>query len=431
MPRYRPHRQNPRRRGDQSSPDDTRPALYSGAMSRAHESDLECLERFVAENDELLELEERIGRFNVFDALGIARAEIRHSNFLAWLLNPNESHGQGDLFLKAVLMDILRRARRNDISVPISAVSLDGAEFRDVEIHREWKGIDLLIRCSDPALVVTIENKVDSGEHSGQLGRYEAVAEADFEGIPSLFVFLTPDGRHASDIDWTPYSYADIFRVLSRVRRQAGGSLGPDVAIFLDHYLNLIGSRFMEDPHVHDLCRKIYANHRRAIDLLIEHAGSPKHEILKPVRDWLSTKHEYILRSSPRNLLYLVPRSWVGSISEANGEPSSRSPCDIFIEVESWGGEDSNASIRVVVGIGANSERRLEVINRLMAASPILKMQRKTPSASWTRLGSKTLLKWKKDEQIKAELIVPGVEQYLSSIHTVMESVPSILKDLL
>ena len=75
------------------------------------ETDLQALERFVAENDDLLTLEEQIGRFNIFDALGIARVEIRHSNFLAWLLTPGESHGQSDLFLKAFLMDVLRKAR--------------------------------------------------------------------------------------------------------------------------------------------------------------------------------------------------------------------------------------------------------------------------------------------------------------------------------
>ena len=33
---------------------------------------LEALERFVVENDDLLALESLIGRFNIFDALGIA-----------------------------------------------------------------------------------------------------------------------------------------------------------------------------------------------------------------------------------------------------------------------------------------------------------------------------------------------------------------------
>lgn len=41
------------------------------------ETDLQALERFVVENDDLLSLEEQIGRFNIFDALSIARVEIR------------------------------------------------------------------------------------------------------------------------------------------------------------------------------------------------------------------------------------------------------------------------------------------------------------------------------------------------------------------
>ena len=75
-----------------------------------HADALKALERFVVENDDLLELESRIGRFNVFDALGITHVEIRHSNFLAFILDPAESHGQGPLFLKAILMDLLRSA---------------------------------------------------------------------------------------------------------------------------------------------------------------------------------------------------------------------------------------------------------------------------------------------------------------------------------
>ena len=46
----------------------------------------DVLERFVFDNEELRRLEDLIGGFNIFDALGIAEAEIRHSNFLAWVL---------------------------------------------------------------------------------------------------------------------------------------------------------------------------------------------------------------------------------------------------------------------------------------------------------------------------------------------------------
>ena len=38
--------------------------------------------------------------FNTFDVLQYANYEIRHSNVLAWLLQPAETHGIGDRFLK-------------------------------------------------------------------------------------------------------------------------------------------------------------------------------------------------------------------------------------------------------------------------------------------------------------------------------------------
>src|SRR3954453_131992 len=98
-------------------------------------SELEALERFVIDNDDLTELEARIGRFNIFDALRVARVEIRHSNCLAWLLDPAESHGQGDLFLRAVLMDLLRNAPPH--LRPFSAAELDGTQLRGVEVRRE------------------------------------------------------------------------------------------------------------------------------------------------------------------------------------------------------------------------------------------------------------------------------------------------------
>src|SRR2546423_11695000 len=45
-------------------------------------------------------------RFNLFEALDITRKEQVQSRFLAFLLNPTESHDQGDLFLRTFLEHI-------------------------------------------------------------------------------------------------------------------------------------------------------------------------------------------------------------------------------------------------------------------------------------------------------------------------------------
>ena len=41
----------------------------------------------------------KAGQFNTFDVLRYADYEIRHSNVLAWLLRPADTHGIGPRFL--------------------------------------------------------------------------------------------------------------------------------------------------------------------------------------------------------------------------------------------------------------------------------------------------------------------------------------------
>ena len=68
-------------------------------MTNVLEQEKQLLENLVCDK-ELKALEKRFDKFNIFDCLRLTRAEIRHSNFLAWLLDPNETHGLYDYFLK-------------------------------------------------------------------------------------------------------------------------------------------------------------------------------------------------------------------------------------------------------------------------------------------------------------------------------------------
>ena len=265
-----------------------------------------ALEAFVVDNDDLLALESHIGRFNIFDALGIARP-IRHSNFLAFILDPAESHGQGQLFLKALLMDLLKQAppeRR-----PLSPIDLDGTDLRGIVVRREWEHSDLLITCREPPFVVAIENKVDAHEHDDQLRRYkEKVRQRHSK--PPLFVYLTPNADEPSDGDWMPYSYTDIYGVFMRVLTTYRNAIGEDVLVFLDHYLNLIGTRFMNDPKIDELCQRIYKNHRQALDLIIER-GRPTSGVLAEAENILEEDSRWEVVARPSNGLDFMLKEWL------------------------------------------------------------------------------------------------------------------------
>ena len=101
--------------------------------------DEKSLRDFLLDEDCLEELSPWTGRFNIFDVLKISRTEIRHSNMLGWLLDPNENHGLGDKFLRAVFQLIANNSSKHDV---FEILLLDNSSFL---VLREWRNIDILL----------------------------------------------------------------------------------------------------------------------------------------------------------------------------------------------------------------------------------------------------------------------------------------------
>ena len=99
------------------------------------------------------QLEKLLNKFNVFDVLKSAKTEIRHSNVLAWLLDPNESHNIGDKALKLFLESI-------PSDVDLTSL-INGSSKISVEVLREWEDIDIsiLIKSGSKRFLIIIENK--------------------------------------------------------------------------------------------------------------------------------------------------------------------------------------------------------------------------------------------------------------------------------
>ena len=102
-------------------------------MEAKQNMDAETLNRLqdlVVHNPELERLEGLLDRFNVFEALGAVRQEVRHSEFLAFLLNPRQNHGLGDQFVKRLLQESISQA---DYIQPITPIDLDVWDLDDID----------------------------------------------------------------------------------------------------------------------------------------------------------------------------------------------------------------------------------------------------------------------------------------------------------
>src|SRR5438045_1805150 len=95
--------------------------------------DLGALQDFLVENGDLEHLEALLDRFNIFEAVGVVRQELRHSDFLAFPLDPQQSHGLGALFATRLLQRALRST-----TASLRPIDLELWSLERLEIRREW-----------------------------------------------------------------------------------------------------------------------------------------------------------------------------------------------------------------------------------------------------------------------------------------------------
>jgi len=246
------------------------------------------LEAFVVENRDLERLEALLAEFNIFEAIGAVRQELRHSDFLSFLLDPSQNHGLGDAFLKRFLKHVVVRAADS----PVSAVEIDVADLQGVKILREWRNIDILVRDDESHLVCAIENKIRSRERPGQLSRYREIVTREFPHHRALFVYLTPEGEEPSDGAYIPFSYGDIANLIDTVREVHESTLGADVSTLMRHYTAMLRRHIVSDSEIAELCRRIYRRHKQALDLIFEYRPDLQWDIAEFLRDLLEEEKD-------------------------------------------------------------------------------------------------------------------------------------------
>jgi hypothetical protein len=141
------------------------------------------------------------------EIIGVSRKELVHSNFIAWILNENESHSLGKFPIQKFLELLVIHSKENQLKRHkelFDTIIVSDYKLSDLKIETEKSiinvgRVDIFIESNisylgkDKKLKIVLENKVGTKEHSDQTTKYfNHFNSTKQEDDIILYVFLTP-----------------------------------------------------------------------------------------------------------------------------------------------------------------------------------------------------------------------------------------------
>lgn len=172
--------------------------------------ELEQLKQFLNEVGKLSEISNRLrmekrsrgDAFNIFTELGLTTDEVKlHSSFVAMLLNPDATHGQGDIFLKTFIEMLEEKRNPGQLPLYLDTPNTVVKVEKDIGAVKGEHGgrIDIYMADNNGYFVI-IENKIYAGDQENQMKRYWNFAQEKSKNNSNKYrlVYLTLDGHDPS-----------------------------------------------------------------------------------------------------------------------------------------------------------------------------------------------------------------------------------------
>ena len=225
----------------------------------------------------------KLREFNIFRVLKLDQFEIRHSNMLGWLLDPNANHGLGPSFLSSFFRSLPVDGKDPSFDI---LCRLNDKDLQSFSVLRESDHKDIELWSDSKQIVIVIENKwnaqerVSTDDSQGQLKTYQEMVETNhhFNGWAKYYLFLTPTGTLPSGENrdvWRPIAYSQVIEALKspNVRQKLQGAGLTEQRMLISHYQSIIMTRediMSNDKELANECLAIYNKNKDAINLMLK-----------------------------------------------------------------------------------------------------------------------------------------------------------------
>ncbi|CAA9255997.1 MAG: hypothetical protein AVDCRST_MAG93-1974, partial [uncultured Chloroflexia bacterium] len=346
------------------------------------EADHEALKALQADASELERIEGLLDRFNAFETIPrFDKDEEMHSNLLASLLDPKRT----GVLAKRLIRELLRETL--DTGLGRVRENLDGMDFSNTLVRREYHHVDVLLTNEDHKLAVIIENKVEAGEGPGQLDWYDRIIRHTHPGWDVHHVFLSPSGFTPSHRAYVPLRYEKLCDIVDRVAEDGGSAIDPEVRVPAQHYARMVRRRILGDPDAVRLAQDLYQKHKRAFEFVYSHRPDVRKQVRNVVEDLIAERPELEPDASRKDNIKFVVGEWDNAPALMTAEDWTGSGRILIFEI--WNNPDS---LDVHLYIGPGPETIREGILDAARRNPEVFAVPRSVSGKWVRIFTRHLL---------------------------------------
>lgn len=330
-------------------------------------------------SNELAEIEKTANQTNIFDVLKITSAEIRHSNMLAWLINPQNSHGFGNSILKELCMMALlddafygcfdspciKSNKKEyfcfyDKPVPRTELidTLINGDFSDLKVYREYAHIDVLLVSDKNKFVCVIENKVEANIEETQLRRYAETVCQEYKDYKKLFIILSVYPQNEINCNrYHQITYLNFYKLLQKNYETNKYQITADNKVLIKHYIRSVRRYLMDNGVLKDsdyiqLCKTIYKTHKKAIDDIVKY-GRPNlnPQVMKNFYDKTNTMPTNGNYETVNTIQYIIPKQWEHIIPPKSDYNSEKYIAVVSVDLSNVAISDIDGKSSVKMGV--------------------------------------------------------------------------------
>lgn len=249
------------------------------------------------------------GDINYFTATAMLTQEIKHSAFLAWLLDPSKEHNLGSAMIERFIDRLFRYSNVKNKNANNTKSNLDILCYKninknnllnvckngEIEVETEVASsankradlcITLLSADKKEKYLILIENKVFSTTHDDQLSEYETLAKEKYSDYKTILVYLTPEGEPPCNIggdgeynaNWSIFDYKEVRDIINGLCEDIldknkypnlDSTNRTKLKHIMEDYVDMLNNNILiENPDVWDKIRIIRKNYEKELELI-------------------------------------------------------------------------------------------------------------------------------------------------------------------